>query len=97
MAHPISKRLSSTHAKCGLVDIRIGDEECFRWCRLYHHSEKKKHSDRISVLKKISGKYNYEDMVFPADYNSIEAFEERNQVRVLIYEIDPETNDIRSD
>ena len=41
-----------SNAKCGLINIRSDDEECFRWCMLYHQSEKKKHSDRISVLKK---------------------------------------------
>ena len=56
---------------------------------------KEKHSDHISVLKKETDKFQYEDMVFPADYNSIEAFEERKKVCVFMQEIDPETNDIR--
>ena len=51
---------------------------------------KEKHSDHISVLKKETDKFQYEDMVFPADYNSIEAFEDRNKVCVLICEIDAE-------
>ena len=49
--------------------------------------------DCISVLKEITDKYKYEDMVCPATYNSIDVFAERNQVCVFIYAMDPETND----
>ena len=53
------------------------------------------HSDRISVLNQITDKYNYEDMVFQPDNNSIEVFAERNKVCLFIYEFDPEKNDVR--
>ena len=49
-----------------------------------------KNTDRVSALKKINDKYNYGGMVFPADYTSIEAFEELSQVCIFIYEIDEE-------
>ena len=52
--------------------------------------KKKKHGARVSVLRKRTDKYNSEVMVLPDDYNSSEAFYERNQVCVLIYEIDAE-------
>ena len=51
---------------------------------LYYQSENKRHSDRISVLNAIIDTYNYEDMEFPADLNYIEAFEERQSMRVCI-------------
>ena len=42
-----------------------------------------KNTDRVSALKKINDKYNYDGMVFPADYTSIEAFEELNKVCIF--------------
>ena len=47
-----------------------------------------KHIDCVSALKKVTDKYNYDGMVFPADYTSIEASEQLNHVFIFIYEID---------
>ena len=38
--------------KCGLVNIQNEDDECFRWCMLYHQSQKKHNDQRISTLNK---------------------------------------------
>ena len=29
------------HSRCGLVNIQNNDQQCFRYCMLYHQSEKK--------------------------------------------------------
>ena len=54
----------------------------------YHQSDKAKHADRTTVLNNINAKYNYDGMVFPADYTSITVFEKLNKVCIFTYEID---------
>ena len=54
-----------SHAKCGLINIRNDDNECFKWCMIYHQTKKEKHDDRISVLKKFDDKYDDEKHKFP--------------------------------
>jgi hypothetical protein len=41
-----------SNAKCGLINIRNEDQECFKWFMKYHQSQKGKHDDRVTVLKK---------------------------------------------
>ncbi|MFM7978775.1 MAG: hypothetical protein ACKPKO_05615, partial [Candidatus Fonsibacter sp.] len=48
--------------------------------------------DRVSALKKIKDKYKYDGMVFPADYTSIETFEDLNKVCIFVYELDEVSN-----
>ena len=67
-----------SNANCGLVNIRNDDQKCFQWCLLYHQSEKTKHSARITALKKITDKYNYEYVNFPASAEDIQTFENNN-------------------
>ena len=45
---------------------------------------------KVLARKKINDKYNYDGIVFPADYTSFEAIEELNNVCIFIYEIDEE-------
>ena len=80
-----------SNSRCGLINIRNEDEECFRWCMLYHQSDKSKNSDRVSALKKITDKYNYDGIVFLVHYASIETFEELNKVCIFVYELDEES------
>ena len=42
--------------KCGLMNIQNTDEECFRYCMLYHQSAQGKNDERISKLNKINEK-----------------------------------------
>jgi hypothetical protein len=37
--------------KCGLINIKNDDQECFKWCLKYHQSNKSKNDDRLSVFK----------------------------------------------
>ena len=73
---------------CGLINIKTEVEECLKWCMKYHQSDKAKHADRTTVLNNINAKYNYDGMVFPADYTSITVFEKLNKVCIFTYEID---------
>jgi hypothetical protein len=74
-----------SNAKCGLINIRNEDQECFKWCTLYHQSGKGKNDDRISALNKISDKYNYDNVNLPAGYDDIKQFEINNEVAVFVY------------
>ena len=37
------------HPKCGLINIQNHDQECVRWCMLYHQSEKGKDTQNHST------------------------------------------------
>jgi hypothetical protein len=51
--------------KCGLINIRNTDQQCFRYCMLYHQSDQSKNSHRLTVLEKVQDKFNYESITFP--------------------------------
>ena len=80
---------------CGLINIKNEDNECFRWCMKYHQSKKVKHNDRITVLKQIEDKFNYDNVKFPAGYNDIKQFEENNKISVFVYTISTDNESIR--
>ena len=73
------------NAKCGLINIQNDDQECFKWCMKYHQTKQQKHDDRISVLKKLEDKFNYEGVEFPANFEDIKRFELNNGVAVFVY------------
>ena len=81
--------------KSGLINIQNDDNECFKWCVKYHQSAKVKHSDRLSVLKQLDDKYNYDNVKFPAGYNDIKHFEENNKVCVFVYTLSSNNEIIR--
>ena len=78
------------NAKCGLINIKNEDQQCFKWCMKYHQTKKEKHDDRLTVLHKIEDKYDYSCITFPASYEDIEKFEEINKVCIFIYTIEQE-------
>jgi hypothetical protein len=51
----------------------------------YHQSKKSKHDDRITVLKKLDDKYNYDGVNLPAGYDDIKKFEKNNKIAVIVY------------
>jgi hypothetical protein len=68
------------NAKCGLINIKNeSDDECFKWCLKYHQTKQEKNDDRVSVLKKVVDKYNYDNVNFPASYEDVETFEEKRR------------------
>ena len=74
-----------SNPKCGLINIQNDDQECFRWCMLYHQSKKQKNDHRVTVLKKISDKYDYKDIDFPTDTDDLYRFEKINEVSIFVY------------
>ena len=75
------------NAKCGLINIQNPDDECLRWCAIYHQSDKKEKNHRVSALKKVDDKYNYDNVNFPASISDIEQFEHNNKIAVFVYSI----------
>ena len=76
-----------SNAKCGLINIQNPDDECLRWCAIYHQSDKKEKSHRVSALKKVDDKYNYDNVNFPAALQDIEQFEINNNISVFVYSV----------
>ena len=52
---------------------------------LCHQTAKAKHCDRVSVLKKVEDKYNWEGVNFPATLEDVQTFENNNKVCVNIF------------
>jgi hypothetical protein len=81
-----------SNPKCGLINIKNEDQECFKWCMRYHQSKKAKNDDRTTVLKKLDDKYIYDGVTFPAGYDDIKKFENNNEVAVFVYNIGNNNN-----
>ena len=76
------------NSRCGLINIKNGDDECFKWCMRYHQSEQVKNFDRLTVLKKTEDKYNYGTIEFPTTADDIKQFEIDNEICINVYTID---------
>ena len=57
----------------------------FRWCVKYHQSKKENNCSRISALKKVVDKYNYENVNFPASLQDIEQFDLNNNISFHLF------------
>jgi hypothetical protein len=86
---PRSPKYANT--KCGLINARTTDQECFNYCMRYHQSPQTKHSDRITVLDKTEDNYDYGCMTFPPSLDDIKAFEEENKITINIFRMRGET------
>jgi hypothetical protein len=60
----------------------------------YTINQNKKNSDRITVLRQITDKYDYSGLEYPVSLDGIKHFEELNKVCIYVYEVDEETNEI---
>ena len=74
-----------SNSKCGLINITNNDNLCFKYCMLYHQSDKGKHGERLSVVKKVVDKYDWSNIGFPTSFEDITTFEHNNKVCVNIY------------
>ena len=79
-----------SNPKCCLINIKNEDEECFKWCMLYHQSNQSKNDTRTTALSKLVDKYNYDDVEFPASFEDIETFENNNKVCIFVYHLHKE-------
>ena len=50
--------------KVWISHIQNNDQQCVKYCMLYHQIEKKKDDYRVSPLSKIEDTYYYEDISF---------------------------------
>ena len=73
----------------GLINLKNDDNLCAKWCLLFHQSKKSQHDARITVLKKITDKYNWFGISFPMGVNEWDLFEINNADTVVnILDID---------
>ena len=87
-------KLDIATQRSGLINIQNDDEQCFKWCLLYHQSNKSKHGERLTVLKKVIDKYDWSNISMPMNVNEIDIFEMQND-KVVINVISLDGNFIR--
>ncbi len=80
------------HPKCGLINIHNDDQECFRWCMLYHQSNRKANSHRTTALAKIVDKYDYTDITFPISDDDVTTFENNNGITINVWRVAEDKN-----
>ena len=85
-----------SNAKSGLINIRNEDNECFKWCMLYHQSRKDKNDNRVTALRKVENKYDFSNINYPASLDDIRTFEKTNKVSIYVYEITENMKEIRT-
>ena len=72
-----------TPAKSGLINIHNADNECLKWCLLFHQSNKGKNDNRTTALLKIKDKYNWNNISFPVSLRDLDKVEENNENIVI--------------
>ena len=72
-----------TPAKSGLINIHNTDNECLKWCLLFHQSNKGKNDNRTTALLKIKDKYNWNNISFPVSLRDLDKVEENNENIVI--------------
>ena len=75
-----------SNPKCGLINIKNTDQECFRWCMKYHQAGKLIHGERTTVLSKLPDKY-INNINYPTTLEDINRFEIDNEIAVFVYYI----------
>jgi hypothetical protein len=73
--------------KCGLINIRNEDNECFKHCTAYHQTKQENHDNRLTVLSKFNNTYNYKDITYPTSLEDVKKFEINNELCINIYTI----------
>jgi hypothetical protein len=82
--------------KIGLINIQNEDNECFKWCIIFHQSKNIIHGERVSKLKKIINKYNMDNIIYPCGFDEMEIFEKNNEnTAINIFSYDEETDNIK--
>ena len=57
--------------KKGLINIKNGDDECFRWCHIRHLNPQERNPQRIKKEdKKMINELNYDGIDFPLSQNT---------------------------
>jgi hypothetical protein len=75
------------YPKCGLINIKNEDDECFKHCTSYHQTKQEKHDNRLTVLSKFNNTYNYKDISYPTSLEDVKQFEINNELCITSYTI----------
>jgi hypothetical protein len=78
----------------GVINIRNEDQECFRYCMLYHQSNQGEKTHRLTALEKVEDKYDYTDISYPTTFDDITLFDDSNKLMINVYMLENETNNI---
>ena len=69
--------------KKGLINIKIKDDECFRWCHIRHLNPQEKDPQRIKKEdKKMINELNYDRIDFPLSQKHYSKVEKQNSIRI---------------
>ena len=72
--------------KKGLINIKIKDDECFRWCHIRHLNPEEKDPQRIKKKnKKMINDLNYEGIEFPVSQKHYIKVEKQNSIRINVF------------
>ena len=80
---PLPKSLADKKA---IINMKNGDNECFKWCIARALKPVDKHPERITkILRLQAEKLNWKDLKFPMELTQISRFEKLNEVSVNVY------------
>jgi len=81
--------------KC-CINIQNEDNECFKYCALYHENKEniKIHPERVSNYKNIKTNLKFDGLEFPLKLQDIDKFEKMNNISVNVFRHDIDTEKI---
>jgi len=89
---------SELASKKAIVNVQNEDQQCFKWALLsaLHYDEIKKNHNRPSSYKKWENDLDFSGISFPVSVKSIPTFEEKNNLTINVYHMDPDDKKIYS-
>ena len=70
----------------GLINIKNGDNECFRWCHIRHLNPQDKDPQRIKKSdKQHVDKLNYTGIEFPVSTKQYNKIEKQNEININVF------------
>ena len=77
------------NSKCGLINPKNIDNECFRWCHNRHLNPRKKDPQRITKSDRESAKnLDFSGITFPVTINQINRIEKQNKININLFGYD---------
>ena len=70
----------------GLINIKNGDNECFRWCHIRHLNPQEKNPQRIKKSdKQYADNLNYTGIEFPVTTKQYNKIEKQNEININVF------------
>ena len=70
----------------GLINMKNGDNECFRWCHIRHLNPQDKNQQRIKKSdKEYTNKLNYSGIEFPVTTKQYNKIEKQNEININVF------------